>query len=60
MAIYFYNKKWGIVFFVAAILMALARIVAGVHYPLDILGGAAVGILSAYAVFYFAKKINYV
>ena len=60
MAIYFYNKKWGAWFFSAAVLMGLARIIAGVHYPLDILGGAAVGILSAYAIFYFAKKINYV
>ena len=60
MAVYFYNKKWGVGFFSAAVLMSLARVIAGVHYPLDIFGGAAVGILSAYAVFYFAKKINYV
>ncbi len=58
-AIYFYNKKWGAWFFVAAVLMTLSRVVAGVHYPSDILGGAVIGILSAYAVFYFFKKINY-
>jgi undecaprenyl-diphosphatase len=59
MAIYFYNKKWGYWFFIAAILMGAARVIAGVHYPTDILGGAAIGILSAYAVFYLVKKINY-
>lgn len=58
-AIYFYNKKWGAWFFIAAILMGAARVIAGVHYPTDILGGAAIGILSAYAVFYLVKKINY-
>lgn len=68
MAIYFYpirepkasngasNKKWGLWFFTAALIMGIARVVVGVHYPLDILAGAIVGILSAYAVFYFVKK----
>jgi len=56
MAIYFYDKKWGAWFFVVAILIALARVIAGVHYPADILVGAVIGVLSAYAVFYFIKK----
>lgn len=70
MAIYFYpnrepnisnvasNKKWGILFFLAAILMGLSRIIAGVHYPSDIIGGAIIGILSAYLIFYFSKKLK--
>ena len=53
MAIYFYNKKWSVWFFAAAILIALARIAAGIHYPSDILAGAVIGILSACSVFYF-------
>ncbi len=55
-AIYFYNKKWGIGFFAAAILMTLARVIAGVHYPSDILGGAVIGILSAWIVFNVFQK----
>lgn len=55
-AIYLYNKKWGIWFFVAAILMNISRIIAGVHYPSDILGGAIIGILTAYVVYYFTEK----
>ncbi len=55
-AIYLYNKKWGIGFFLAAVLMNISRIIAGVHYPSDILGGAVVGIAVAYIVFYFAKR----
>jgi len=56
MAIYFYNKKLGAWFFAAAVLIALARVSAGIHYPTDILAGAVIGILSAYTIFFFIKK----
>lgn len=49
-AVYFFHKKWSAVFFAGAILISLARVVAGVHWPADILAGAVVGILSAWAV----------
>lgn len=57
MAIYLYNKKWGIGFFIATLLMNLSRIIAGVHYPSDILGGAIVGIMIAYAIINLKIKI---
>ena len=50
MAVWFYNKKLGIWFFVAAILMGVARIFVGVHWPTDVLGGAVIGIISAIIV----------
>src|SRR3989344_739058 len=55
-AIYLYNKKWGTGFFIAAILISASRVIAGVHYPSDILGGMFVGMFSAYIVFYLAEK----
>lgn len=55
-AIFLYNKKWGIWFFVAAILINISRIIAGVHYPSDILGGTIVGIVVGYLVVYFTKQ----
>lgn len=55
-AIYLHNKKWGIGFFIAAIIMNVSRIVAGVHYPSDILGGMIIGVAVAYTVFYLVKK----
>ncbi|TSC78363.1 MAG: Bacitracin transport permease, PAP2 [Parcubacteria group bacterium Gr01-1014_29] len=55
-AIYLYNKKWGIGFFIAAMVMNISRIVAGVHYPSDILGGMIVGMVVAYVVFYIAER----
>ncbi len=55
-AIYFYDKKWGIGFFIAAIFMNVSRIIAGIHYPFDILGGMLVGIATAYLVVYLGER----
>lgn len=55
-AIYLYNKKWGIGFFIATLAVTISRIIAGVHYPSDILGGMVIGVLVAYATFYVAEK----
>ena len=52
------NKKVGIVLFVLSVVMGLARIYVGVHYPLDILGGAAIGIAVTYLFFWLLKLIQ--
>lgn len=44
------NKKIGLAFIVLGILMGIARIYVGVHYPLDILGGIIIGVLAAWFV----------
>lgn len=53
LAIFFVHKKAGLVFLVLALLIGIARIVVGVHFPVDILGGFALGALVAY----LAQKI---
>jgi undecaprenyl-diphosphatase len=55
-SIFFYHKKAGYVFMFFALLIGLARIAAGVHFPADILGGFVLGGLVSYLVAYFAKK----
>jgi undecaprenyl-diphosphatase len=55
MAIFYFNKKWGIVAFIVAILVGFSRIWIGVHYPIDILAGALVGILSGIVVHLLIK-----
>ena len=40
-------RRWGIVAFVLASLNAVARVYLGAHNPLDVLGGAAVGLAVA-------------
>jgi len=57
MAIYFFHKKWSILFFSGAILIGVARIIAGIHWPIDILGGAIIGILSAVLICKIWEKI---
>ena len=57
MALYLYNKRWGTWFFIAATLITIARVIAGVHYPSDIIGGAIIGIAVAYATFYIARRM---
>lgn len=44
--IFMHNRKWGAAYFVFSLVIGLARVMAGVHWPLDILGGTVVGILS--------------
>lgn len=53
------NKKIGLVFIVLGVLMGIARIYVGVHYPLDILGGIILGVLSAWFVEKLAAKIKF-
>ena len=58
MAIYLYNKKWGVWFFIATIIVTVSRVAAGVHYPTDILAGLVVGVCAALAARYIAEKFK--
>lgn len=48
-------QKWGWIVVATAILISIARVIAGLHWPGDILFGWILGILFAY-LFYLAKK----
>lgn len=45
------NRVWGAVTLVAAGLLAVSRVVIGVHYPADVLAGAALGSAVALALY---------
>ncbi len=45
LAVYKYHKKAGVFFIIMAALLSVARIVTGVHYPVDILAGWLVAYL---------------
>ena len=53
--IFFYNRPFAWWFSAFAFVNGIARIVSGVHWPLDILGGIGVGILSAILVHQLIK-----
>ncbi|MDI6591636.1 MAG: phosphatase PAP2 family protein [Patescibacteria group bacterium] len=50
LAIYFYNKKAGIIFLIASFLISISRVFCGIHWPTDILAGALVGIFSGWLI----------
>ena len=57
-AIFFTNKKAGYIFAIFALLIGLARITSGVHFPVDIMGGFILGALVAYAIRTFFLHLN--
>lgn len=54
------NRKWlsGLLF-LWALSIGYAQVYVGVHYPLDILGGIIVGLLTSYLVYLLAIKLGY-
>lgn len=52
-----YYPKTGIIFFLAALNLSLARIQAGLHWPSDILGGAVIGVAVGLLIHSAVKKI---
>jgi undecaprenyl-diphosphatase len=53
---FFYRRVW-IIWLGIAVLVSFSRIYVGVHYPLDVLGGAFYGILWGVLVVVIAKRI---
>ena len=49
--VWFYNRSWGLSMVLIAALFGLSRIFGGVHYPLDVIGGAALGWFSALIIY---------
>ena len=50
-AIYYLGeKRWSLIFLVISILMGIARVYVGVHWPLDIVSGILVAFVSAFVV----------
>lgn len=59
-AIFFYKPELGFAFLLGALTVAAGRILANVHYFIDILGGAVLGSIIAYLInrFYPRKKVK--
>lgn len=56
-AMYSFDKKAGKILIAAAILTGIGRVLAGVHYWYDIVGGAILGYIVAFVVVYVCKRL---
>ncbi|MDO8633170.1 MAG: phosphatase PAP2 family protein [Candidatus Wildermuthbacteria bacterium] len=56
--LYFYNKKAGILFLLASAAIGIARVFAGLHWPIDIIAGALIGIGSGWVVVKLSRKFK--
>jgi undecaprenyl-diphosphatase len=52
------NKRLGTAMYIAAFVYGFSRVYAGVFYPLDILGGALIGVAATYLVYLILKRIE--
>ena len=58
LSLLFFNRKLGWYFIGASILMGISRVFVGVHWPLDIVGGIVVALISVYSVNLLLSKIK--
>lgn len=56
--IYGYNKKFGILFYIASFLIVVTRVFVGIHWPSDILAGAVLGIIMGLILNKLFKKVK--
>jgi undecaprenyl-diphosphatase len=56
--VWFYNRSWGRMFLLLAALFGLSRIFGGVHYPSDVIAGAALGWLAAGVIYRQHSRLN--
>ena len=57
MGMWIYNRKASIPMFVLAALWSVSRVYAGIHYPVDILGGIGIGIVIAFFSYAILKYV---
>lgn len=54
---FIYDRSVGVWYIVLAVLIGIARIMAGIHYPLDILTGFLIGFLVTYLSYRLLRKL---
>lgn len=55
-AVFHFNRKWGIWFLIFSFINGVSRVISGVHWPSDILGGIVVGAISFFLVHKLLKS----
>jgi undecaprenyl-diphosphatase len=57
-AMYTFHKRSGIILLILALIIGASRVLAGVHFWYDIVGGFALGALIAWIAFLLTRKIR--
>jgi membrane-associated phospholipid phosphatase len=58
LALFAINKKISLLYLMAAILVGYSRIYLAQHFPVDVMGGATIGVLAAIGVFFFFDRFK--
>lgn len=58
MFLYFYHKRFGAFYLAGAFFIGMGRVIVGVHWPLDIVAGAGLGIFAAFLIRWFITGIK--
>lgn len=58
-ASFLFGRSVGLLLLISALLVGLSRIIAGVHWPVDIVGGFILGLLIGYLWYRYALKSNH-
>jgi undecaprenyl-diphosphatase len=58
-ATYYFNKKLAYFLFASGLVIGLARVAGGVHYPSDVLGGIFLGILTVFIINFVLKRSRF-
>ena len=55
--LYKFNKQWGRWALGCAVMIAISRVLVGVHYPTDILAGAVLGVILSGLIYRYRKSL---
>ena len=56
-ATHFFNKRLAYFLYISGVVIGIARVMGGVHYPSDILGGIILGLITGVAVYSIARTV---
>ena len=55
-ALFFWNRRLGLLWTALAIILSACRVAVGFHYPMDVLGGAVVGLLCVWPLLLMYRR----